>query len=225
MLLRHGTGVMDAWSDQDLARGKIGKLLREAQMGAPTVRVERAFVDTMVQHAIGAAVEGDAVPPASLLEIAELVGGAEWKDRAVDIKAEANRLFAALDPADRTADGIAAGFARAEDWMAKEEVFGSWFEDGPQVQKTLAALPRTDRAGMERLVITEILPPQRAKWAEWFLVLALWCLAAGDAKQRARARDVVLVAHALAGDVPLGKIPTMGAIARQTVQAMLLGGW
>jgi hypothetical protein len=225
LLLRHGTGVMDGWADTDLARGKISKLLREAQMAAPTARVDKAFVDTMVQHAIGASVERNAAPPHALLEIAEILGGSEWRDRRMDIKAEADRMFDALDPADRTPAAIQAGYVRGAEWMGSDEVFGSWFEDGPQVQKTLSKLPRTDRTGMAALVMNEILPPRRAAWAERFLVLALWCQAAAEAKQRGKARDVVLVAHAVAGDEPLGGIPIMGMIAANTVRATLLGGW
>jgi hypothetical protein len=225
VLLRHGTGVVDGWADLDLTRGKINRLLREAQMAAPTARIDKAYLDTMVQHAIGSSVERAAVPPPSLLEIAEVLGGAEWKDRRLDVNAEAHRLFEALDPADRTPAGIQAGFARGLEWIAHDEAFGSWFEDGPLVQKALAKLPRTDRAGMIALVMTEILPARRAEWTERFLVLALWCQAAAEARQRARARDLVLVAQALASDWPLGEIPTMAVIAANTVRAMLLGGW
>jgi hypothetical protein len=225
VLLRHGVGVVDGWADLDLARGKINKLLREAQMAAPTVRVDKGFLDTIVQHAIGWSVEQGGVPPSSLLEIAEVLGGAEWKDRRLDVKAEAGRLFEGLDGADRTLGGIGARFAQGMEWMGTDDVFSSWFEDGPLVQKTLAKLPRTDRIGMIGLVMTEILPAKRAEWAERFLVLALWCQAAAEAKQRARARDLVLVAHALAGDDPLGEIPMMAVIAANTVRAMLLGGW
>ena len=96
MLLRLGTGVVDTWADHDLSRGKINKLLREAKMAASIFRVEKPFIDTMVQHAIGTAVEQNAAPPAMLLEMAELLGGTEWKERRLDTKAEADRLFNAL---------------------------------------------------------------------------------------------------------------------------------
>jgi hypothetical protein len=225
LLLRHGTGVMDAWADAQLSRGQIGKMLREAQMAAPTARVEMGFVDTIVQHAIGASVEHGSVPPAALLEIAELLGGTEWKDRRIDIKAEANRLFETLEPEDRSPRGVSAAFVRVGEWMAKEDVFGSWFEEGPQVQKALAKLPRTDMGGMVTVVMDDILPAQRTKWTERYLILALWCQAAADAKQRTRARDAVVVAHALAGDEGLDEIPAMGVIAMQTVRAVLMGGW
>jgi hypothetical protein len=225
VLLRHGTGIVDTWADPDISRGKINKLLREAQMSAPHVRVDKAFIDTIVQHAIGTAVARDDVPPAMLLEMAELLGGTEWKDRRLDIRGEADRLFNALDPKDRTPEGIEAGFARGLEWMAEDDVFASWFEDGPHVQQALAKLTRTDRLGMTTMVMTDILPNRRAAWAERFLMMAFWSRASTEARQRTKARDLVLVAHSLAGDAPLSAIPIMAVIAMQTVRAALLGAW
>jgi hypothetical protein len=225
LLLRYGSGVVDGWADRDLARGKIGRLLREAQMAAPSARVDKAYVDTIVQHAIGTSVERETVPPARLLEIAEILGGSEWKDRRIDITTETDRLFTALPPADRTKAGIEAGFVRGLDWMTQEEVFGTWFEDGPHVRQSLAKLPRTDRAALVATTMTDILPARRAEWTERFLLMAMWAAAAAEARQRTKARDLVLVAHALAGDTPLGAIPVMGVIALQTVNAMLTGAW
>ena len=225
VLLRHGTGVIDAWVDPDLSRGKINKLLREAQMSAPHVQVDKTFVDTIVQHAIGTAVDRDAAQPPLLLETAEFLGGVEWKDRRLDIRAEADRLFGTLDPQDRTPDGIAAGMAHGMAWITKDDVFSSWFEDGPEVRQALAKVPRTDQAGMIAVVMDDILPNKRPVWAERFLMMALWSQAANDAIQRARARDLILVAHRLVGDEPLGAIPAMSVIAMQTVRSTLLGAW
>jgi hypothetical protein len=109
--------------------------------------------------------------------------------------------------------------------VAKDEMFATWFEDGPQVQKALAKLPRTDQVGMIAVVMNDILPDKRAEWAERFLVMAMWCQAATEAKHRAKARDLVLVANALVGDEPIGAIPAMAGIALNTTRAMLLGGW
>ena len=130
-----------------------------------------------------------------------------------------------MDPIDRTPQGIEAGFVRGLEWMSEDDVFATWFEDGPQVQKALAKLPRTNKVEMVALVMTEILPATRTQWAERFLMLAKWCEAAAESKQRAKARDLILVAHALAGEDPIGAIPIMSVIALQTVRATLLGAW
>ncbi len=225
LLIRHGTGVVDGWADHDLARSKISKLLREAQMAAPSVRVDKAFVDMTVQHAVSTSVGQNGVPPTTLLEMAELFGGTEWRDRRLDAMAEADRMFVALEAANQTPEGVEAAYRRGIEWMAKDEVFGTWFEDGPQVHKALAPLPRTDQVGMTAVVMQEILPAKRAQWTERFLMLALWCEAATDTRLRHRVPDLVPVVHALAKQTPINAIPAMRMIAAQTVRAALLGGW
>ena len=110
-------------------------------------------------------------------------------------------------------------------WMEQDDAFSSWFEDGPKVQQALAKLPRTDQARMVAAVMRDVLADQRAVWAERFLMMALWSQASRDSKQRTRARDLILVAHALVGAGPLTAIPAMSVIALNTVRAMLLGAW
>ena len=194
-------------------------------MSAPHTRVDNEFVAMLVQHAVGTAVGRRKAPPALLLEMAEILGGAEWKDRRLDVKAEAERLFALLDPNHRTPEGIEKGFARGMSWIPEDEVFTSWYEDGPQVQQVLAKLPRADQGSMTAAIMTEILPNRRAEWAERSLLMALWLQASHEVKRRSQARDLVLVAHALVGDMIVENIPLMAVIASQTVRAALLGAW
>ena len=110
--------------------------------------------------------------------------------------------------------------------MAKDEVFSSWFEDGPQVQKALAKLPRTDQAGMTALVMTDILPDQarglgRAVSDDGVVV------AGGERKPSNGPRLGILCWSPMRWPAmdPLGAIPIMAVIAMQTVRATLLGGW
>jgi hypothetical protein len=225
LLLRHGDGVVDAWADKDLARTKVNRLLKEAKLGGIFTQVDKAYVDAVVQHAIGTSVAQNAVPPEPLLEVAEAVGGSEWKDRQLDLKAEANRLFEELEPAERSEQGVETLYAHGLEWMSDDPIIGSWFEDGPEVSKALGKLGRADRHGMTELVLSDILPAERAIWAERFLLMALWAHASMEAKYRNRANDLAVVAHALLGDDPIRSVPVMGVIATQTVRAFLDGGW
>jgi hypothetical protein len=225
VLLRHGTGVMDAWVDVDLSRSKVNRLLKEAQMGGIFTRVDKGYVDAAIQHAIATGIEHNAVPPEPLLQVAEVAGGAEWKDRRLDPKAEAERLFHELKLNDLPAEEISALHEHGLRWMEDDPIIGSWFEDGPEISKLLAGLPRSARKPMIGLVMAEILPPERATWGERFLLMALWAQASAEAKHRDRAADLTVVAHALLADEPLETIPVMGVIAAQTVRAYLEGGW
>jgi hypothetical protein len=225
LLLRHGEGVADAWGEKDLPRRQINSLLREAQLEGIFTQVRKPYLDAMVQHAIGTAVEAGQAPSEGILTIAELIGGADWKDRRLDINEEAERLWNELPETEQSAAAVEAAFARGLTWMAKDQLIGSWFEDGPKVRDALASLPRSDMAGMVNVVMNDVLPPTRTRWTERFVLMAMWCQAAVDAKYRGRARDLIPVAHALAGETPLAAIPIMGVIAGQTVRAVLAGAW
>ena len=225
LLLKHGDGVAEAWGDADVPKRQITSMMRDAQLEGIFAQVGKPYVDTMVQHAIGTAVEAGRTPTDGLLTIAELIGGMDWKDRKLDIAAEAAALWQDLPEPDRAPDAVREAYRRGLVWMTKDPIIGSWFEDGPRVREALARVPRKDRAKMAAIVMSEVLPVTRNQWTERFLLMAMWCEAAIDPKYRNRARDLIPVAYALAGDAPLDSIPVMGVIATQTIQAVLSGAW
>ena len=225
LLLRHGEGIADAWGDADVPRREINTMLREAKLQSTFVQVGKSYLDTMAQHAIGTAVEAGTAPPEGLLSFAELAGGADWKDRRLDIAEETERLWQGLAPEARTAEGVAAAFARGLEWMEDDRIILSWFEDGPNVRDALAGFARTDRTGMMAAVLNQILPATRGEWAERFALMAMWCEGAVDPQYRERAADLIPVAHALTGDVPISEIPVMRVIAEQTLMAVITGAW
>jgi len=225
VLLRHGTGVVDAWVDTGLSRSKVNRLLKEAQLGGIFTPVAKGYVDAMIQHAIATGLEHNAVPPEPLLQVAEVAGGSEWKDRRLDPKAEADRLFAELKLDERSAEEIWELHTHGLQWMSEDPIISSWFEDGPEVSKILAKLPRADRPRMIERVMADILPQERTVWGERFLLMALWAQASAEPRYRERAENLAVVAHAVLGDQTLESIPIMSVIAMQTVRAFLEGGW
>ncbi len=225
LLLKHGIGVADAWLDTAATRSNINGMLREIQGALPTDEVNRTYVDIAVQHAIAAGVARGAVPGERLLQIAECTGSAEWKDRGLNVQAESALMFAALDPADRTPAALAATMDRITDWMSRQSVAASWFEDHQDVHQVIAKVPRKDNAAARALVLTDILPGRRAAWAERFLLMALWCDAAAQAAHRRLGRDFVVLTHELTGTAPLQTIPVMIMIAEQTVLAARTRSW
>ncbi|OIQ63341.1 hypothetical protein GALL_551180 [mine drainage metagenome] len=225
LLIRHGEGVADAWGGSDVPRREIATMLREVKLQSTFVQVGRSYLDLMAQHAIGTAVEAGTAPPDGLLSFAELAGGADWKDRRLDIAAEAERMWQDLAPEARSAEGVAAAFTRGLTWMEDDRIIQSWFEDGPAIRDALAGFARNDRAGMMGVVLNQILPAARAQWAERFVLMAMWCEGAIDPKYRKRAADLIPVARALTGDVPIPEIPIMTVIANQTLMAVVSEAW
>jgi hypothetical protein len=200
-------------------------MVREMKGEVPSAEVNRAYLDTAVQHAIATGLAKGAVASDMVLAIAEQIGAAEWKDRPLDVAAEAQRLFETLPDADQTPQGVEAALTRGAAWMPLEPIAASWFEDDQTVRQVIAKVPRRDNAGATRLVLNEILPKSRMAWAERFLLMALWSEASTTKAHQAWAADFIVLTHTLTTDRPLDTVPIMAWIATQTVMAARTSAW
>ena len=72
----------------------------------------RDYLDVMVQHHIARGLAVGTLPQAAVVEIAETIGAADWKDRGLDVAAEIERRFAGLVAERRSPDAIAASLRR-----------------------------------------------------------------------------------------------------------------
>jgi hypothetical protein len=134
-------------------------------------------MDIAVQHAIGIGLAEGHMPSATLSDVAECVGATDWQDRRLDTSAEVSRLFNTLEPEDRSEEAIVKSLQRSGNWMAREPIAESWYEDDAAVRELIARRPGSSKVAMARLVLTESLEHRRAVWAEKFLLLALWAQA------------------------------------------------
>ncbi|HVZ07660.1 hypothetical protein [Rhodopila sp.] len=225
VLLKHGTGIADAWIDVEAPRRVINGMIKEMKSAVVGDEVDRAYVDAAVQHAISAGLARGEVPNQKLLEIAEHTVSPDWRDRGLDVVPECQALMDGLDAADRAPQAREAAFQRLTAWMAAHDVSRSWFEDHHDVHRVLAAIPKRQRKEAVRVVLEDVLPGQRLAWAERFLLIALWCRAAMSVVHRSWLRDFAILAHSLASGQPIGDNPVMQRIAEQTVFAARSGGW
>ena len=224
LLLKQGFGIRDTWTDQDTTWREITANLHSISQSAGAVEVDRSYLDIVVQHMIAVALAAGNVPAPTLLDVAETLRGADWQDRRLDIPAEAEALFLALDPAKRTERAIAGSLARGPT-LTRDAIAKSWFEDGPELRAVIASAPKGDKAEAIRRVLAEVLPAQRGAWAERFLLMALWARAAKAPAARGRFTDFAILAHALSSEAPLADIPIMKAIADRSVFAARAGVW
>lgn len=218
LLIRHGTGVVDVWSDPGLSRTKVQRLLKEAQRAVPSCRVPREFVDALVRHALGASAGRGGTPPAGLLQVAEDIRAPDWRAQRLDLVAEVERRIAGTALPNDVQDDAAV-------WLRTAETLGSWYEEGPDVHAVLSRLPRNRRPALVDAVLTDILPARRIVWAERFVLMGLWCEAAEEVAYRGKAQAMLAVADALLSDVPMQDIPAMWVIANQTVTNELVTPW
>jgi len=223
ILLRHGAGVDDAWCDRETPARDIAATLRSARQDTGAIEVDRRYLDMVVQNTIAAGLAAGHVPGPAVLDVAEALRGVDWQDRRLDIAAEAQRLFGELEVGQKSTRAIEASLLRSGAW--DDDIAETWCEEGADVRAAIADGPDEDDAAAARQVLDVILPGVRMKWAEHFLLLALWARAAKAPAQRTRWADYAILAQALCGDRPLSEIPVMQAIAERSVEAAEAGPW
>ena len=224
VLIRLGKGIVDSWCQVDTPRREIRETLAALSETGSACEVDPGYFGGAIQNSIAAGVAAGEPPGPALLQVAELAGGADWRDRRLDVPAEAERLFEALPPAERSPSAIEASLNRSGHWL-NQDFAASWFLDDAESRAIVTRTSRRDRKSPADRLLTEILPKRRVEWAERCLLMALRARAAKDASDKALTNDFVILTHALAGDRPLRDIPLMVAIAETTVTVARLSHW
>ena len=221
ILIKQGFGIRDVMAERGLSRREGDTMLADVGAQVLTRPVSRPYLDGMIGHALFTGVEAGRMAPLALLEVAEVLGAADWRAERLDAEEELNRLLAEL-PADLAQP---AGAARAVQdsggWISMADLTGSWFEDDESVREICARHRRAPKKAAAA-VLASVLEPRRAIWAERLVWMALWAgggtaAATATAPGLPRWYDYALVARALYDGRPLVEVPLMAGIAQQTV--------
>lgn len=224
VLLKSREGVADAWCDIAMSRRDINETLATIRQAGTACEIGRAYLDAAVQHAIAIGAAGARPPAAALTQLAELAGGAEWRDRRLDIATEAKRLFDALPVEQRSPAAVEASLRRGAAWI-DEDFAQSWYLDGADVRRVIGRGPKRDTPAAARRVLEEVMPERRAEWAERFLLLGLHAAAARDPAHQRRANDFITLAHEICHGRALASLPLLVAIAGYTVEVARMSRW
>ncbi len=72
-------GIADAWCSEPEARRQIETSLRAAGVDTPMLPVSRSYLDRIVAHHLALGIAAGQTPPVGLLQVAEMIGGADWQ--------------------------------------------------------------------------------------------------------------------------------------------------
>nr|WP_294502147.1 hypothetical protein [uncultured Rhodopila sp.] len=218
LLLKQGFGVRDAWCDLSVPRREITRSLKEARCEMAWRMTGRDHLNTVVQHHIARGLALGNLPQLQLLEIAEAIGAADWKDRSLDMTAETEQLLAGSCAAATSPAQIALSLRRSGEWIDRDPMVQSWFEDGAAVRALVDKRPRLKPDVALRRVLEEVLPARRDAWAERLVLLALWLRdSTEDALPAELSQDCLVLARELRAGRPPAELPAMVAIAERSV--------
>ena len=218
LLLKQGFGVRDAWCDLSVPRPEITRSLKEARCEMAWRLTGRDHLDTVVQHHIAQGLALGHLPQLQIVEIAEAIGAADWKDRSLDMTAEIEQLLAGSGAAATSPAQIASSLRRNGEWIDRDPMVQSWFEDGAAVRALVDRRPRLKPDVALRRVLEEVLPARREAWAERLVLSALWLRDSTEGALPAELwQDCAVLAHELRAGRPLAELPAMVAIAERSV--------
>lgn len=226
LLLKQGFGVRDAWCNLSVPRQEISRSLKEMQQEVVSRAIGRDHLDVVVQHHIACGLAAGHLPQTPIVQIAEAIGAADWKDRGLDVTVETERLFAELGAGAHSTAAITASIQRSGKWLADDPMMQSWFDDDAAIRALVDVKPRLKPDVAVRRVLQEVLPAEREAWAERLLLLALWLRTGSeDPKLAARWRDCVVLAHELLAGRNLADLPAMVTIAERSAFVARVGAW
>jgi hypothetical protein len=224
LLLKQGIGIRDAWCDPSVPRREINHSIKETLRAATWHRTGREHLDAVVQHHIARGLAVGNLPSATIVDIAEQFGAADWKDRGLDVSAEIERLFAGLEAELTNSAAIAASLQRSGSWVERHVMMQSWFEDDATVRALVEGRPRPKREVSVRRMLEEVLPTRREIWTERLLLQVLWLQAiTANPTLVGQWQDCVVLAHELLAGRPLTELPAMVAIAERSILAARVG--
>jgi hypothetical protein len=212
-------GVADAWSAEPESRGQIEANLAAAGADAPMLAVPRPYLDRTVAHHLALSTEKGAAPPFGLLQVAETIGGADWRPARLVFADALAELLAEVPKAMREPSAVASLLRKSDRLAGLARISHCWFEDDPKAVQAAKQARGRNRAQVAAYLLQSVIARQRDRWADVFLRTAAWMR---EAPQQAGLcwRELAVIAKALADGQDMSEIALMREIALRTIEVL-----
>jgi len=211
-------GIADAWSGEPESRRQIEASLAAAGTDAPMLPVSRSYLDRMVAHHLALTIEKGGAPPFGLLQLAETIGGADWRPAPVAFDDLLTELMAEVPQAMCETAAVASLLRNSDQLADLERIESCWSDDDPQAAQIVKQARGRNRAQVASYLLQSVIARRRDRWAEILLRTAAWMRAAPQPDELCW-RELAIIAKALADGRDMTEIPLMEVIALNTIEA------
>jgi hypothetical protein len=212
-------GISDAWSGDPESSRRVDATVAESRMNTPLIAASRPYLDRVVAHNLALSIEKGEVSPPGLLQVAETLGGADWRPERMNFSETLAGLIAEIPEAMRSSAAVDTLLRRSGELAELAAISQAWFEDDPETARVVAGARGPGRAKLATYLLQTIIARRRDKWADMFLRMALWMREA-PAEAGLCWRELAIVTKALADGRDLTEIGLMQDIARRTVAVL-----
>jgi hypothetical protein len=212
-------GIADAWSGEPESRREIEMHLAAAGIETPTLAVSRSYLDRIVAHQLALSIEKGEAPSYGLLQVAEVIGGADWQPARMVFDETLAGLIAEVPKAMCEPAALALVLRNSNKLAELETVAQSWFEDDPQVAQAVKSAGGRGRAKLATYLLQSAIARHRDRWADIIFRTALWMREAPESADLCW-REFAIVAKALADGRDMTEIGLMRDIASRTIAVL-----
>lgn len=209
-------GIADAFVGSEMSLRQTDATITRAAVEGQMAPVSRGYVDDVVSHSLATLAARGTVPPVGLLEVAEAMGGADWRPVRLEFEAVLAGLLASVPKALLALESVRAILRRSGRLADLIQVADSWFEDDADISRTFAGSRGVGREKRAEYLLQTGFQQRRGKWADLFLRTAVWLREVDEADQRYWP-ELAIVAKAVAEGRNLAEIGLMLRIASRTV--------
>ena len=215
LLVKQGIGVRDVWVQRGLSRREPGALLAQVAGQIDLSAVTLDHVRAVTKHFLAVGAAAGVMPPFSLIDFAETVGMSDLNPANLQIEEALDASLAEAGLANRTSEATSRLIEDSARWPETHPFTETWFEHDGEVDALLGSR-RASRKRRTALVVGELLPQRRRKWAE----LIGWTAVTLKADKTSQGWEAfAVVARELLADRSLTEFPIMRDIADRTVDA------
>lgn len=211
-------GIVDAFTTDPQTSRAVAYAVEATGGGVRMLDVGRPYLDRMVSHHLAQTLASGKVPLAGLLEVAEVIGGADWQPQQIYFREALDQLIAELPEGLRDPEAVDIVLADSDVILGLEEIEDSWFEDDAELREKMRSVSRRahEQFVTELLLGDGAIAVRRKQWAELFVQTTLWMREAPDEYEMSWT-DLAIVARAVLEGYDLTRIGLMRNIAERTV--------
>lgn len=213
VLVKHGVGVRDAFTQKALTRADMTAFLDEVAEKIDLYPSSADHLRTTICHFLAVANSAGILPPFGLLDVAETAGVADLNPQFLDIDRLLTSLYEQIDAKDLEPRAVQRLIKRSANWPEAYPFVDSWFEADDAIGELLNG-NATDGTPVD-VLLTHYLPERRQYWAEIFGWTAMVLRQAGVGTSW---EEFAIVARELLAGRDLATIPAMQAIASVTAE-------
>lgn len=216
LLVKFGVGIPDAWVQHGLTKREADSFLMRIEHELELFDASAPHLAAALAHFLAIGLERGKAPPFGLLDFVETAGLSAVNPGRISVDALIDSLLEAIPPARRRPASVNKAVKDSALWAEDYAFTDHWFEDDETVSHALSAKKRMSDAKRMDLLLADIMPARRLRWAE---IIGWTAAMLRQEEANADWPDFALVASELLGERPLAEISVMARIAWASVEA------